>query len=414
MSEQKVQTAQASALPLTPEISGGVLGNLPTLEVKTAQLVDPKVLGEAGMAAVAKRVGEKRLSTMSTQELALWGSGRQKALGEKLDVLLTQVNRKDSPIIFELFDRVKKGVKEANLSEIEAAIRKSLDEPWYGPVLNFFGLGDKAKQIQEMQERFQQLISAKAKTLQELTSNMEADLEKEVYHLIEDGVRLEHQIGEFRTNVFEYAIDVVAGKKLLEDAQEDDKRMRREAEETKDPLKAQAVRDFTRRYQSFQSRVLVLQEAYVDSPMTLEMLGGIQGAEMATLSETANSSLQDFNKIKSLLLMLTSLYKTKSLQAMNDQRRMIKQKLQQFAIELYDDVAVTAAKAQGDNRLEDAQIALSIATALENVGNKVQAAYRENNEKFAQAEQLLIQAKEKILQIGFTEEKSGGSPFARY
>ncbi len=396
-----------TAVVQTSEIKEAPTANLPAVivpvEVTTEKLADINSFTAEQQAQIKERAKSTSLKDMKSTEVVLWGSRGQKEVGIRLDALLSQVTRKDNPIVFEVFKKVKKGIKDTNLSELEEEIRKSLAERWYHGIFKKIGIDNADERIEAMQERFRELITGKVQTLQGLTGKMEGELQDGIRSLIGEGVVLEQQVDGYRKSVTVYGMDVAAGRIILEDAKLDEAEMLAEAKQSKDPLKAQTARDFQRRIQQFHSRLLILMTAYTDAPVTLEMLSGIEAAGLETLSETANSSLEDFNKIKSLLLMLTALYKIKSVQVMNAQRRVVKQQLQSLTTQLYEVVATDAAKAVGDNRLEDAQLVLSVANALENIGDKVESIHTENTQKFAEAEKLLIQAKEKIRQIGLKE-----------
>ena len=399
-------------LVLESDKDRGVTALVP-VSVKTDELVPANIFTPEERAQIAERVKGKTLASMSEQEIVLWGSGRERELGQKLDALLAHVTKEDSPEVFEVFKRVKKGIKDVKLEEVEEEIRKSLAEPWYIKVLQKIPLlgQDPEDRIEEMSEHFRRLILGKTTTLQDMTSKMEDKVQGGVRALIAGSVSLSRQVDEFETNVIAYGMEVAAGRIILEAAREHEAALIEEARQTKDPIKAQNARDFQQRMMLFENRLLVLKTAYVDAPVTLEMLGGIKTAGLQTLSETASAMLGDFNKIKSLLLMLVALYKIKSVQQMNAQRRLVKQQLQR----LYEVVGTEAARVAGDNRLEDAQMVLTVATELERIGDKVAGIHEQNKQKFAQAEKLLIQARDKISQIGLKEKGlTAGDPLAKY
>lgn len=336
---------------------------------------------------------------MTGQDIVLFGSDRQKALSTALDTLLDGVTKGSSPLLFELFSRLKKGVDNINVVELETQIKNSLGKSFFTRVLDKVGLDSVAKRASRVNDQISSMITSKSKSLRDLMSAMEGQSQAEIQRLIGELTRLGALDNEYKTNVGEFAIYVDAGRKILTDGRKTETALIATAQQSRDPIQIQELKAYQRNLELFENRVLILENAYVKAPGQLESLGLIEGSTMTTLSETANSILEEFNDIKSSLISLSVMYKLQSVQQLNSERRKLREVLQKHSLKVLEDVSVQAAQVQGDNRLEDAMLLSSFATGIKTISEKVQAKLIENHTKYENARTQLIAAQNTFSEI---------------
>jgi len=338
----------------------------------------------------AKIAKENSLLVIQDKEVVMFGSDRQKAIGAKLDDLLAEITKGDSPVLFELFNQLKKGVGEANLSQLELQIRESMQTKWWHKILDSVKLSSVAKRIQSANGEISAMLTGKSKSLLDLTRNMESSIQTEVIKLINDNDRLNKLAKEYRQNILDFGDYVEAGKFMLSEAQSE---LLKKQEAAQTPLEIEEVKIFEQRINLFENRLLVLENVYAAAPAELESIRLSQGASYSTLAEVASNSLQEFNSIKSTLIKLSVSFQIKTVQSMNDERRKLRDSLSKYGETLLEDVSVKAAQMSGINRLEDAEKLLESASKLNEISNKVIAENKANKERYALAREKLSKAK---------------------
>lgn len=349
-----------------------------------------------GSATPVVYVGEKnklsnvqlfQISATPGQELVLFGNDRQKQFGAKLDSVLVQLTKGSNPILFELFNQLSKGVEGVNIPELEKEIVASTKVGPFGKLLMAVGLTNASKRLQKANVRVGGMLKTKSTSLLQLCEKMQETTSKEVGNLIEDTQKLQVLAVELQQNVEVFKDYVQGGHQMLASA-------RAELAELKnDPARANDAKNLEDKINLFESRVVVLETVLQKAPTDLEALRLGMNASLSTLGETANSALEDFNDIKSILIKLSVTHQIQTVQALNDQRRALKQGLQAHANQQLQTVAVTAAAAQGLNRLEDANQLMESAKSLAETNTKVKAEIEANKQRFADARKMLGEIK---------------------
>jgi hypothetical protein len=365
----------------------------PTVKVQNTSLVaqEPTVVH-------GRPVSSSLQEMFSAEEnLILYGSDRQKQLGQALDGLLAEITKGSSPVLFELFSKLKKGIDGANVGELEDSIRKSLSRSWLHGILDALKLSSAAKRIESANEKIGSILTSKSKSLLELTQQMEADLNKEVVKLIQDSKVMKTLADEYRKDVAEFKVLVENGHKLLGEAKAELEEKKKKAE-SGDSLLIEDAKLFEQKISLFENRVLVLETVEKSAPAELEAIRLSQGASYSTIAEVASSSLSEFNSIKSTLIKLAVSHQIKGVQAINDERRKLRDTLQNHGTNTLGEIAVNAAKAAGQNRLDDAQKLLDFATNINSISAKVIEEGKQNEVRFAQAREKLSQVKKLIEQ----------------
>jgi len=345
--------------------------------------------------------------TLPGSELVLFGQEPVSSFSRQLDQMLDDITKADSPILFELFRKLSGSVKEMDIPKLEADIREKLSGGWFSRVLHAFGLGSKARRLEEAADEIRELLRSKASSLLDLVRPMEKQVSEESAKLVLEINRLGQQAEAYRENILDLGVYVLAGRKILEGAKSQQTQIENEAESTKDPLKVRDAKDFRTKVDLFENRLLALETAYAKAPVDLESIGLTQSAGLMTLADTISSSQTEFNDIKSALLRLHALFKIKSIQQLNQLRRNLREELQQYSISQLEQVAITATTSAADARLQDAQILTGIATALTNISAKVEAEREKNKEKHAATRELLVQVQQSVASLKTPAETDG-------
>lgn len=352
------------------------------IPVQSLQVVAPETV--TAYPANKINLPEFRLSTIDDQAVVMYGSDRQKEIGAALDGLLAEITKGNSPVLFELFTRLKKGVEETNLSDLEKSIRDSQNTKWYYALLDSLKLSSAAKRIQAASERISMSLTTKSKSLLDLTNSMEDSIQKEVLKLIADSQKLQTLASEYRKNVTIFGELVKSGKEILAQGKIDLAALE-EKSKSGDPIDVENYKRFEQKVSLFENRLLVLETVYAQAPAELEAIRLSQGASLTVLGETASASLEEFNSIKSSLIKLSVVMQIKSVSSINDERRKLRNSLQSYGNELLGNVAVDAAKSQGVNRIADAQLLLDSAKKLNDISSKVLEEGKNNQARFAEA-----------------------------
>ena len=374
----------------TRETSPGLLpalstGNLPAV---VTVVLPPEKAGE--VSDLAERF---RLATAEPHTLITFGQDAIGGFGAKLDAILSQITNAQSPVLFELFRTIRDGVNGADLQGLEASIREKLKGSFLERLLMAVGLGDPAKRLKTVTDEIRGMLQSKAKSLGDLVRPMEAQIQEESGKLILEVSRMSTLAQGYRDTIVSLGVFVEAGRRILSDAGHELDRLTQEAA-SGDPLKVQEARDFSQKLDIFQNRVLVLETAYAKAPADLDSIGIARGAALATLADTVTSANAEFNDIKSILIRLHALFQMQSIQQMNAMRRELRASLQQYGLQVLEDVSVNAVKASGETRLADADLVLGTAQRLRAIADKVVAEGERNKQRYAEARVKLEQARQ--------------------
>lgn len=356
------------------------------------------ILTPTQQARVREIVGQKTVVGMAPNEIALFGSERQVAFSQSLDGLLVHITKGSSPVLFQLFKELQTGADKVDIGKLETDIKKSINTTWVQKLTDMIPFsGGVAGRIQRTSKRIGDALTTKTASLLDLMKKMEGQVNTELQRLIADSQKLDILAREFVTNGQEYGVTVEAGRLLLNDAKNTLTTMKNNT--SGDMMKIQEAKDFERKVQLFESRNVILETAYIQSFSSLEMVGMAKGASITTIAETANAVLSEFTSIKESLVQLSVSYQIQSVQALGEQRRLLRDVLQTKSSDLLGNVAVTAAKAVGDNRLADAQKLSTFVASLKQIGTNVETEHKNNTQKFAEARTKLVEVQSVLTEI---------------
>lgn len=315
------------------------------------------------------------------------------SFGAKLDDILSEITKADSPVLFELFRTIKDGVNGADLETLEKTIRKKLEASFFERILMAVGLSDAASRLKRVTDEVRGMLQSKAKSLSDLIKPMEKQIDIETTKLIHEVSRMSTLSDGYRDNIESLGVYVEAGRHILALA-ETELAAQTDLARSGDPLKVQQARDFAQKLDLFRNRVLVLESAYAKAPTDLDSIGLVRGAALATLADTVTSAHAEFNDVKSILIRLHALFQTQSVQQMNLMRRELRASLQRYGLDVLENVSVGAAKASGEARLADADLVLGAAQRLRVIADKVVAEGERNKQRYAAARVKLEQARQ--------------------
>jgi len=387
MTETRQPVSLFGGMNPTPEATN-VVALASTPEFNTAMSVPNN--------AVAQQAKAFDLTVVDEQQVVLFASDRQKAIGTALDGLLTEITKEGSPVLFELFRKLKKGVEDADIATVEAEIRKSMEKGFFSGMMDSLGLSSVAKRLEAANEKIGQMLTSKSKSLLDLTREMETQIQTEVMKLIANSKSLNSLADEYRKNVTEFGVYVEVGKVVLANAKNTLAAKQAHAAQTNAPLDIEEAKLFAQKVDLFETRLVTIETILQKAPAELEAIRLSQGASLATLGETANSALEEFNDIKSILIKLSVSHQIQSVQAINAERRQLRDKLQTHGTNLLGQTAVAAAQAQGQNRVDDAKKLLEFATNVNGIAKKVEDEKKLNQTRFAEARTNLLAVKKLI------------------
>lgn len=342
-----------------------------------------------------KSQGKCELASLSDQEVVMFGSERQKEMGSMMDKLLGEITKGTSPVVFQLFSQLQKGIKDTNLGELQKQIEESNGKGAFSGFLDAVGLSSAAKRIQAASDKVSASLQAKSKSLLDLTNSMQGSIATEVAKMLEDSKKLNLLADEYRKNIEEIGASLNDGKRILKNAETELEILKNKAA-SNDPIDIEAYKKLEQRISLFENRVAVLENVYQSAPSELESLRLAIGASLSTISETCSSAVSEMSSIKSSLIKLAVVQQISSVQNLNTERRKLRDSLQNYGNEQLEKVAVSAAQAQGNNRLTDAQLLLDSTAKLSSISTKVLRESQNNKLKIEEA-RLKLQETRKLL-----------------
>lgn len=376
--------APTAPAPLFGSVTATRAANLPAV----VNVKDPKV-----QQAIVQLTTSGALTKVSDQQVVLFGSDRQKAAAAVLDGILTEVTKGTSPVLFELFKQLSKGMDEADLPALESSIRDSLNKKWWHGILDTLHLSSVAKRIEAANDKIGSLLTAKSASLLTVITEMRKKIDTEVQALITDGQRLTKLAVQFRDDITQFTILVEAAHQILAEGEKELALKLSDAKLSGDPLKVEEAKSFEQRVELFRSRTVVLETILARAPVELESIRLTQGAALTTLAETSSGAISEFAAIESTLIKLATAHRIANVQAINDERRKLRDQLEGYGTTLLGSAAVNAAKSLGENRVKDAEKLLQFATSIESITKKVSDEHVQNITRYADARAKLGEVK---------------------
>lgn len=326
------------------------------------------------------------LHQITPAEIVQFGFSAEKGLQDTLDGFLSKLDRGSSDQVFKLFERLEKGVEDANLPDVLKKIQNTKPS-LMARILGVFR-GKNYKQIsQEAYEKIKDLLSGKTQTLAYHVNQLEKDLYNSIQKLNTELQSLDQLKKSYHLHMEKFGVVAAAAEVGLNRAKAYlEAEIKENADAAQDnPVIQSRLQELQHKYQLLESRALSLVGAYMRLPADHVIIQQIEQAGIATLQETTITASSRFASIKTTLLAVNGAFNVKSVQQIADRQAKMDQQLQMVRSQITKEIVNTAYSAPGDNRLEQAsQIEKIIADARE-IKELVKKAQGVNEEKFRTA-----------------------------
>lgn len=359
------------------------------------------VLRQDQVPQVEQALASLDFRSMPAADIIKLGFGSEQALQQTLDGFLARLDKKTAAKVFALFERLEKGVEDANLSEVLEKIQEG-DQPGFFESL-FAKLTGKDPDdiVREFMDEVRELITGRSKTLADEMQRLERELTKEMHTLFGELQVLDTLKHSYVTHFANFTVDAALARALLDSAKgyvaEDEASVN-----AADVVAQTTLRELQNKLQLLESRALALEGTYTRLPADQMVIQQIEQAGIATLQETATTIASRFASIKMTLISIHGAFAVKSVQQLSERQARMDEQLTRLRGEALKDVAVTAAKAPGDNRLAQAQQIESIIASTREIHALVKEAKAETDEKFESARQKFAQARAELAQLSLS------------
>lgn len=368
----------------------GVLGAspLPAMSLETGAIVlRPEQVPQA-----EQTLATLDFSTVPSGDIIKIGLSSEQALQQTLDGFLARLDKNTAAKVFALFERLEKGVDDANLPEILEKIQKG-EQPGFFATLFAKLTGRRADDaIREFMQKVGDLVAGRTRTLADEMQRLEGELSKEMKTLFGELQALETLKQSYGAHFTNFTLDAAVARAFLEKA----RHYVTQEQAGADPadVAAQArLRELQDKLRLLESRALALEGTYTRLPADQMVIQQIEAAGVATLQETATTVSSRFASIKMTLLSIHGAFAVKSVQQIAERQARLDQQLTQLRGQATKDVAVTAAKAPGENRVAQAEQIAAIITQTREIHELVEAAKKETEQKFEQARRMFEQSR---------------------
>lgn len=335
---------------------------------------------------------------MPSSDIVKLGFGAEQSLQRTLDGFLQRLDRNTAGKVFDLFGKLEKGVADANLSEVLAKIQSG-EKPGFlrGLIARFTGKSADDL-MRELMDEVSALVSGRTRTLASEMTRLETELNSEMQKLNSELKTLETLKQSYSTHFGEFTVDAAVARAFLDKA----KAFVSEEEQKTDMSDVVAqgkLRELNDKLRLLESRALALEGTYTRLPADQIVIQQIEQAGIATLQETTTTMSARFSSIKMTLLSLQGAFAIKNVQQMGDRQKKMDEQLTQIRQEAIKDVATSAARAPGDNRLAQAEQIQSIIASTREIHALVEQAKRDTAQKFELARAKFAAARNDLVTL---------------
>ena len=333
--------------------------------------------------------------TMVPGDIVRLGLDTELALQKTLDSFLERLDRNNASKLFDLFGQLEKGVEDARLAEILQRLHEGEKPGFLAGLLRRLTGKDPDQLVREFMDDVGDMISSRTRTLADRMQTLETELAGEVQRLFGELKTLDALKTSYAAHFDDFTVAAATARALLDRA-----RVFVENERTKlaagDVTSQVKVRELDDKLRLLESRALALEGTYTRLPADQMVIQQIELAGIATLQETATTVASRFASIKMTLLSIHGAFAVKSVQQLSQQQARMDEQLAKLRTETLKDVAVSAARAPGDNRLAQAAQIESIVSTTKELHVLIDAAKRQTDEKFAIARQKFLAARAEL------------------
>lgn len=383
-------------MSLKPTIIGSVVRPAepppsPSAAISTGAIV----LSEAQLPMAERALSALDFAGMAPGDIVQIGFKAEQALQRTLDGFLARIDRKTAAKVFDLFGRLQRGVDDANLPEILERLQQGEQPSFFASLVHKVTRQTPEEIRRRFMDEVGELVTGRTRTLADEMQRLEAELTREMAALFDELRTLDALKRAYRTHFDEFTVDAAVARALLERAR-GDVAQQRAALDASDVVGRTRLQDLENKLQLLESRALALEGVYTRLPADQLVIQQIEQAGVATLQETATTIAARFASIKMTLLSIHGAFAVTSVQQLSERQARMDEQLTKLRGMALKDVAVTAAKAPGDNRLSQAHQIESVIASTRETHDLVQAARQETEQKFEAARQRFAQARAEL------------------
>lgn len=394
-------TAPASASPRPPVVTAPRHADTELMpELKTPLAVTPfvgsKIMLAEGQGPVAEQMlAQLDFATIPAKDIVRIGFESEQGLNTTLDGFLARLDKNTAAAVFALFARLQNGVKEADLGGVLAKI-EGAKPGWFARRFSKKGVAELA---QEALDKVRDLLTGRTKNLQDELAKIEKDLKVEIAKTIGELNQLERLKLSYGEHFNQFALSAAVTEAFVKKAQAYVEQRTLELKDDQSMAAREELQELQVKLQLLQSRALALEGTYTRLPADQEVIRQIEVAGVSTLGETLTTSASRFASIKMTLLSAHGALSVKSLQNLSAASAELDKNLLSIRGKLVKDVATTAAAAPGVNRLFQAEQIMQIVRETGELYQAVEAARKDNEQKFATAKASFEQARESMANL---------------
>ncbi|WP_460735302.1 hypothetical protein [Lysobacter tyrosinilyticus] len=339
--------------------------------------------------------------TIGPGQIATIGISAEQNLGKTLDGMLARLDKKSAAKVFDLFARLQRGVDDANLPEILEKVQRGEKTGLLGTLraLLLKLMGKSAEEIaQDLMDQLSDLITGRTRTLAMEMQKLEGELNKEMQVLSTELTSLGQLKQKYGEHFGEFTVQAAVARAFVDKARAYVQAQAAAADPA--DLVAQArVRELEDKLRLLDSRALALEGTYTRLPADRLVIQQVEDAGVATLQETATTVASRFASIKMALLSIQGAFAVKTVQQISARQAKLDEQLTKLRGDALKDVAVTAARAPGDNRLAQAKQIEAIIVSTREINALVKASRKETDEKFDIARASFEQSRNALMQL---------------
>ncbi len=371
---------------------------LPVIPLNTGAIVlKPDQLPQAEAALAALDFGN-----IQPSDIVTIGIGAEQNLGKTLDGFLARLDKKTAAKVFDLFGRLQKGVDDANLPEILKKVQEGENRGFFMNMINSLVRKITGKNADEAAREFMEeltaLITGRTRTLATEMQKLEGELGREMQSLSVELKTLEQLKLKYGEHFREFTIDAAVARAFVDKAKLY-VQTETAAADANDVVAQARIRELEEKLRLLESRALALEGTYTRLPADRMVIEQVQAAGVATLQETATTVASRFASIKMTLLSIQGAFAVKTVQQLSARQAQLDEQLTKVRAEALKDVAVTAAKAPGDNRLAQAKQIEAVIASTQEIHQLVEAARKETEEKFEVARQSFANSRAALVEL---------------
>lgn len=346
---------------------------------------------------------EKALSgldfvTIKPASIVQLGHEAELGLNTTLDGFLTRLDRSNAAPIFELFTRLKKGVKDSDLEGVLKQI-ETAHPGFFAKIMGAVRHKSATDIAHDTIEGLRQTLAGKTGTLRDLVAQLEIEMKNQIAKLVDELRGMEKLKDDYSVHLGQFALAAAVTEAFVKKATEHVERRRGELTQNTSNEARQEIVELETKLQLLQSRALALEGTYTRLPADQEVIRQIQIAGVTTLGETLTTQAARMASIKMTLITANSALAVKGVQNLAKQGQELDESLASARGKLVQQVATAAAAAPGDNRLAQVvQIQKIIAESAE-LYRAVEVITKQNSQKFASAKLSFEKARETMADL---------------